>query len=169
MNIRFAHTETCLGPVLVAVTDQGLRALLLGDKRQSMENELRMRFPHDVCIADETGLKSWLSAAQNFLKRPEHWPDDLPLDVCGSMFQRKVWEALRQIPLGETVTYSDIAERIGAPGSVRAVAGACAANALAVLIPCHRVIRRDGSLSGYFWGVERKRALLAYEQALVSA
>lgn len=169
MTIRFAFTESSLGLVLVAVTQHGLRALLLGDKRQFMEDELRMRYPRETCVADEKALKPWLGAVCTFFERPDQWPKDLPLDMQGSEFQRKVWQALRGIPLGATATYTDIAERIGAPAAVRAVAGACAANALAVLVPCHRVIRRDGGLSGYFWGVERKRDMLARERALASA
>lgn len=167
-TIRFALGECSLGAILVAATDKGVCAISLGDDPERLLRELQDRFPnarlhggdHDfeALVARVVGLVQAPSAAAGIAA-------DLPLDIRGTAFQQRVWQALRDIPPGATVTYSDVAQRLGVPKAVRAVASACAANTLAVAIPCHRVVRRDGSLSGYRWGIERKRALLEIEAA----
>ncbi len=160
--IRFGVAECYLGWVLVAATARGLCAIDLGDDPEVLEAGLRERFPnaqidHDLAFSD------WTQQVVRFLDAPECGLD-LPLDIQGTAFQRRVWAALREIPAGSTLSYTEVAERIGEPKAVRAVAGACAANKLAVAIPCHRVVRQNGDLSGYRWGIERKRKLLAREQ-----
>jgi AraC family transcriptional regulator of adaptative response/methylated-DNA-[protein]-cysteine methyltransferase len=155
-TIRFAVGECSLGPILVARSERGVCAILLGD---DLEEDLRERFPKATLIADD-GLT--LAAAIALVDVPGTG-FNLPLDIRGTVFQQRVWKALQAIPIGQTASYTEIAQQIGAPKSVRAVAGACATNALAVAIPCHRVVRNDGGLSGYRWGVERKRALLKRE------
>ena len=126
--------------------------------------ELRQRFPAAEITADEAGLKDWADRVVRFITAPDH-NLDLPLDIQGTAFQARVWRALQKIPLGKTATYTEIAAALGQPKAVRAVAQACAANKLALIVPCHRVIRSDGELGGYRWGLERKRALLARESA----
>ncbi len=167
-EIRFAMRPSSLGLVLVAVGDRGIRAVLIGDDAASLRDDLDQRFPGAILQSAEPALASALRQVVAGFEHPalEH---DLVLDARGTEFQRRVWDALRAIPAGETRSYTQIAKAIGAPTSVRAVAAACAANPIAVLIPCHRVVRGDGSLSGYRWGVERKRALLARERHLVIA
>jgi AraC family transcriptional regulator, regulatory protein of adaptative response / methylated-DNA-[protein]-cysteine methyltransferase len=162
VEIRFALGECALGPLLVARSERGVCAIFLGEDRDALTRELQDRFPRAALIEDDTELEPLMSRVAGFVAAPERG-FDLPLDVRGTAFQRRVWEALREIPLGRTATYAEIARRIGAPSAVRAVGGACAANPLAVAIPCHRVVRNDGGLSGYRWGVERKRALLERE------
>jgi AraC family transcriptional regulator of adaptative response/methylated-DNA-[protein]-cysteine methyltransferase len=158
----FAISASSLGLVLVAASPDGVTAILLGDAPAPLEQELRARFPATPFTRDDTALAALATAVTGFIEAPgRDWA--LPMDLRGTAFQRLVWQALRDIPAGATATYADIARRIGAPKAMRAVAGACAANALAVAIPCHRVIRTDGSLSGYRWGAARKRALLALE------
>jgi AraC family transcriptional regulator of adaptative response/methylated-DNA-[protein]-cysteine methyltransferase len=163
MNVihEWAEGHSSLGHVLVARTRQGLCAVLIGDDPSALHQDLRSRFG-GVNWAQSADMHCWLSQVLHHIEHP-HLPLDLPLDATGSAFQRKVWSALQGIPAGQTVSYSDIAQMIGSPSSVRAVAGACAANPLAVVVPCHRVIRRDGGLSGYRWGLARKQALLARE------
>ncbi|MGH7587858.1 MAG: bifunctional transcriptional activator/DNA repair enzyme AdaA [Gemmatimonadota bacterium] len=163
-TIRFGVGECSLGSILVAATDKGVCAILLGDEPDRLARELRGHFPEARLIAADRELDPLVEQVVEFVEAPAH-AFGLPLDVRGTTFQRRVWQALREIPAGSTATYTDIANRIGAPGAVRAVGQACAANALAVAIPCHRVVRNDGTLSGYRWGVDRKRALLEREAA----
>ena len=160
--IRFATTACALGSVLVAASDEGVCAILLGDHPDTVVRDLRERYPQARLIDGDATLETWAAEVAAFVDEPRRGID-LPLAPHGTSFQQRVWQALREIPAGRTESYAGIAERIGAPGSVRAVAQACAANTLAVAIPCHRVVRRDGALSGYRWGVDRKRALLARE------
>jgi AraC family transcriptional regulator of adaptative response/methylated-DNA-[protein]-cysteine methyltransferase len=136
----------------------------LADDRDGLVAALRQRFPAANIIAEDDGLKNWADRIVGFIASPERTLD-LPLDIQGTAFQAQVWRALQKIPLGKTATYTDIAAALGQPKAVRAVAQACAANKLALLVPCHRVIRRDGDLGGYRWGIERKRALLDRERA----
>jgi AraC family transcriptional regulator of adaptative response/methylated-DNA-[protein]-cysteine methyltransferase len=160
-NIRYIIGQCTLGSVLVAGSDGGVCAILLGDDSETLSVELQDRFP-TTTLSPGPELEGLLSKVVGFIEAPET-SLDLPLDVGGTPFQRRVWQALRQIPCGTTASYREIAARIGSPSSVRAVAQACAANSLAVAIPCHRVVRSDGDLSGYRWGVDRKRALLQRE------
>jgi AraC family transcriptional regulator of adaptative response/methylated-DNA-[protein]-cysteine methyltransferase len=147
---------------LVASSEKGIAAILIGDDRDSLELDLRDRFPNVWFLNGDDAHELILARVISHIESPLR-ALDLPLDVRGTEFQQKVWHALQVIPPGQTATYADVAIAIGAPGSVRAVAGACAANALAVVIPCHRVVRHDGTLSGYRWGIDRKRALLDRE------
>jgi AraC family transcriptional regulator of adaptative response/methylated-DNA-[protein]-cysteine methyltransferase len=163
-SIRFAVGACSLGSVLVAATDAGVRAILLGDEPGSLVRDLRRRFPGARLTEGGRAFAAVVAAVTDFLEAPGLGLD-LRLEPGGTAFQQRVWRALREIPAGATASYAEIAGRIGAPGAVRAVARACAANPIAVAIPCHRVLRRDGGLSGYRWGVERKRALLAREAA----
>lgn len=162
LTIRFT-TEVCsLGSVLVATTERGVCAILLGDDPQAMARDLSSRFPRAQLLGADGELGP-LVARVVALVDGTGADDGLPLDIRGTAFQHRVWQALRRVPAGETVTYSDLARSIGAPRAARAVAGACADNPLAVAVPCHRVVRADGGLAGYRWGLERKRALLARE------
>jgi AraC family transcriptional regulator of adaptative response/methylated-DNA-[protein]-cysteine methyltransferase len=161
--IRFAIGETWLGPILVAASDKGVCAILLGDDPAELAHDIEDRFPEAELVGGDADFEQLVAKVVGFVEMPSIGLD-LPLDIRGTAFQQRVWEALREIPLGSTVSYADIAERIGQPKSVRAVAQACGANALAVAIPCHRVVRTDGSLSGYRWGVERKEKLLRRER-----
>src|ERR1700704_3692039 len=161
-EIRFAVGETSLGTILVASSKKGVASILLGDDPNELVRNLQDRFPKAHLIGADRDYEALVARVVGFVETPGIGLD-LPLDVRGTAFQERVWKALQEIPAGATVSYAGIARRIGAPGSVRAVAGACAANKLAVAIPCHRVIRNDGSLSGYAWGVERKRALIDRE------
>ena len=160
--LRFAVGQCSLGAILVASSEKGVAAILIDDDPEVLVRELQDRFPRAHLVGGDKGYEKLVAQVVGFVEAP-HIGLDLPLDIRGTAFQQRVWQALQEIPVGQTATYTMIAERIGAPKSVRAVAGACAANALAVAIPCHRVIRHDGSLSGYRWGVERKRDLLARE------
>jgi AraC family transcriptional regulator of adaptative response/methylated-DNA-[protein]-cysteine methyltransferase len=161
--IRFAVGESWLGPILVAASDKGICAILLGDDPAQLVHDLEDQFPEAELIGGDADFEQLVAKVVGFVEMPSIGLD-LPLDIRGTAFQRRVWEALRKIPAGSTVSYAEIAERIGQPKSVRAVAQACGANALAVAIPCHRVVRTDGSLSGYRWGVERKEKLLRRER-----
>jgi AraC family transcriptional regulator of adaptative response/methylated-DNA-[protein]-cysteine methyltransferase len=161
-TIRFAIGECSLGAILVAASERGVCAILMGDDPDALARNLQDRFPKAELIGGDAEFEQLVAKVVGFVEMPKIGLD-LPLDVRGTAFQQRVWQALREIPAGSTTSYSEIARRIGSPGSVRAVAGACAANALAVAIPCHRVVRNDGGLSGYRWGVERKRALLERE------
>ena len=163
-QIRFAVGQCSLGAILVARSAKGVCAILLGNDPDELVRDLQGRFPRANLIGADRDFEALVAQIVGFVEAPAVGLD-LPLDVRGTAFQQRVWQALRKIPAGSTATYSDIAKRIGAPKSVRAVAQACAANPIALAIPCHRVIRRDGALSGYRWGVERKRALLAAEHA----
>lgn len=162
--IRFAVGECSLGSVLVAASDQGVCAILLGSDPEVLVRDLQDRFPRAELAAGDAAFARWVAAAVGLVERPG-LGHHLPLDVRGTAFQQRVWEMLRQIPPGTTATYTQIAEQLGRPSAARAVARACAANLLAVAIPCHRVVRRDASLSGYRWGVERKAELLRREGA----
>jgi AraC family transcriptional regulator, regulatory protein of adaptative response / methylated-DNA-[protein]-cysteine methyltransferase len=161
-EIRFAVGESSLGSILVARSERGVCAILLGDDPDALARELQDRFPRATLIGGDAGFEDLVARVVGFVEAPGLGLD-LPLDVRGTAFQQRVWQALREIPAGSTVSYTEIAGRIGSPKAVRAVASACAANPLAVAIPCHRVVRTDGGLSGYRWGVERKRALLQRE------
>ena len=162
-RIEFAVGETSLGAILVARSQRGVCAISLGDDPDSLLRELQDRFPRAELIGGDASFEQLVARVVGMIEQP-NLGFDLPLDVRGTAFQQRVWRALRQIPPGETASYAQIAQRIGSPTSVRAVAGACAANTLAVAIPCHRVVRSDGGLSGYRWGVERKQALLERER-----
>jgi AraC family transcriptional regulator of adaptative response/methylated-DNA-[protein]-cysteine methyltransferase len=160
--IRFAIGECSLGSILVASSEKGVCCITLGDDPEFLVADLQNRFRKAEFVGGDEDFEKLVAAVVGFVEAPMLGLD-LPLDVRGTAFQQRVWQALREIPLGSTASYSDVAERIGSPKSVRAVAGACAANSIAVAIPCHRVVRTDGNLSGYRWGVERKRALLERE------
>ena len=160
--IRFGVAACCLGWVVVAATARGLCAIDLGDTPAELEAGLRARFPH-AAPAHDPEFAGWMQHVVDFFEAPAQGCS-LPLDLQGTAFQRRVWAALCQIPAGSTLSYTEVAARIGAPAAVRAVAGACAANTLAGAIPCHRVVRQNGALSGYRWGVERKQQLLAREK-----
>ena len=160
--IRFAIGECSLGSILVAASERGVCAIFMGDDPEALARNLQDRFPNAELIGDDKGFEDVVAKVVGFVEAPAIGLD-LPLDVRGTAFQQRVWQALRQIPAGSMLSYTELAKRIGSPKSVRAVAQACAANAIAVAIPCHRVVRNDGTLSGYRWGVERKRALLDKE------
>jgi len=162
MDIKFAIGECSLGSILVAATEQGVCAILLGDDPDELAHDLERRFPRARLTGADPAFDGFVAKVVGLVEKPSAGLD-LPLDIRGTAFQRRVWEALRAIPAGATASYGEIASLIGAPRAVRAVAQACAANALAVAIPCHRVVRTDGDVSGYRWGVERKRALIARE------
>jgi AraC family transcriptional regulator, regulatory protein of adaptative response / methylated-DNA-[protein]-cysteine methyltransferase len=161
-EIKFAVGQTSLGAILVASSKKGVAAILLGDDPDELVRNLQDRFPKAHLIGADNDYEALIARIVGFVEAPGIGLD-LPLDLRGTAFQRRVWQALQEIPGGEQVSYAEIARRIGSPKAIRAVAGACAANNLAVVIPCHRVVRNDGSLSGYAWGVERKRALLDRE------
>jgi AraC family transcriptional regulator of adaptative response/methylated-DNA-[protein]-cysteine methyltransferase len=160
--LAYAIGRCSLGSVLVARSEQGLCAILLGDNAESLSEELAERFPGERLVRTDGAFQELVGQVVQLTETPGR-PLDLFLDLRGSSFQRRVWQALRDIPAGTTASYGEIATRIGAPRSARAVAQACAANPLAVAIPCHRVVRSDGRISGYRWGTERKRALLERE------
>jgi AraC family transcriptional regulator, regulatory protein of adaptative response / methylated-DNA-[protein]-cysteine methyltransferase len=161
-EIRFAIGECSLGSILVAKSDKGICAILLGDDPDALARDLQDRFPKARLIPGDAAFEDWVATVVGFVETPQLGLD-LPLDIRGTAFQERVWHALSEIPVGSTASYADVAKAIGSPKAVRAVAQACAANRLAVAIPCHRVVRNDGALSGYCWGVERKRALIARE------
>jgi AraC family transcriptional regulator of adaptative response/methylated-DNA-[protein]-cysteine methyltransferase len=161
-EIKFAVGQTSLGAILVASTNRGVAAILLGDDPDVLVRDLQDRFPNAHLIGADHDYESLVAQIVGFVEAPRIGLN-LPLDVRGTAFQERVWKALQEVPVGATVSYAEIARRIGAPRSLRAVGGACAANKLAVAIPCHRVVRNDGSLSGYAWGVDRKRALIDRE------
>ncbi len=162
-TIRFVTVATPLGWALVAATGLGVCMTALGDDRERLSAMVRERFPAADFVAEDSQLRDWAERVVRFITAPQHTLD-LPLDIRGTAFQARVWRALQKIPLGHTATYSEIARALGQPTAVRAVARACAANDLALLVPCHRVIREDGDLAGYRWGLERKRALLDRER-----
>ena len=161
-DIFFAIAECSLGSILVAQSKKGICSILIGDDPASLMLDLQNQFPKANLIGDEPGYEAIVAKVLGLIEQPGIGLD-LPLDIRGTAFQQRVWKALRQIPPGSTATYTEIAKKIGMPRAARAVAQACASNVLAVAIPCHRVIRTDGSLSGYRWGVERKSALLERE------
>jgi AraC family transcriptional regulator of adaptative response/methylated-DNA-[protein]-cysteine methyltransferase len=160
--IRFAVGECSLGAILVAASERGICSIEIGDDPDALVRALQDEFPRARLIGADRDFEALVANVIGFIEAPrKRW--NLPLDICGTAFQQRVWRALTEIPAGATVSYGDLAARIGAPGSARAVAQACGANRLAVAIPCHRVVRRNGDVSGYRWGVERKRTLLARE------
>jgi len=161
-EIRFAIGECSLGAILVAQSARGVCAILLGDDPDALARDLQDQFPNATLIGGDANFEQLIARVVGLIEAPSLGLD-LPLDVRGTAFQQRVWQALREIPPGTTASYAEIAARIGSPKSVRAVAQACGANHLAVAIPCHRVVRSDGSLSGYRWGVERKRELIERE------
>ena len=161
-EIRFAVGQTSLGAILVASSTKGVASILLGDDPDALARNLQDRFPDARLIGADRDYTNLVARVVGFVEAPGSGLN-LPVDVRGTAFQRRVWKALQAIPVGKKLTYAEVARRIGSPKAVRAVAGACAANNLAVAIPCHRVVRTDGSLSGYAWGVERKRLLLDRE------
>lgn len=160
--IHFAIAECSLGSILVAKSERGVCAVLMGDDPLLLVRDLQDQFPKADLIGDESGYENMVAKVIGLIEKPGVGLD-LPLDIRGTAFQQRVWKALQQIPVGTTASYTDIAKAIGMPKAVRAVAQACGANSLAVAIPCHRVVRNDGAISGYRWGVERKRALLDRE------
>jgi len=161
-QIYFALAQCSLGAILVASSAKGVCAIAIADSPEPLLRALQDRFPAAQLIGDEPGFELLVARVIALVESPKLGLD-LPLDVQGTVFQQRVWQALGEIPCGTTVTYSELASRIGMPKAVRAVASACAANTLAVAIPCHRVVRQDGALSGYRWGLARKQALLAKE------
>ncbi len=167
-TIRFTTVKTGLGWALVAATERGICMTALGDERAALEAELRRRFPAALIWPADAKLTAWAEQIVGFITRPDAQPD-LPLDIRGTAFQALVWRALQKIPPGRTASYTEIAAALGRPSAVRAVAQACANNKLALLVPCHRVVRSDGDLAGYRWGIERKRALIAREREAAAA
>lgn len=164
LEIRFAAATCWLGVVMVAQTARGVCAILLGDDAETLMGDLRDRFPGATFVGGDASFERTVATVVGFVERPST-SLELPLDVQGTAFQQRVWEVLRTIPPGSTATYTEIAVRLGKPTGARAVARACASNPVAVVIPCHRVVRGDGALSGYRWGIGRKRALLDKERA----
>jgi AraC family transcriptional regulator, regulatory protein of adaptative response / methylated-DNA-[protein]-cysteine methyltransferase len=162
VEIKCAIGACSLGSILVAATDKGVCAIFLGDAPVALLRDLQNRFPRARLIGGGGDFERLVAKVVSFVEAPQRGLDS-PLDIRGTAFQQRVWSALKEIPLGSTTTYAEIASRIGEPKSVRAVAGAIAANKIAVAIPCHRVLKTGGALSGYRWGVERKRRLLERE------
>jgi AraC family transcriptional regulator, regulatory protein of adaptative response / methylated-DNA-[protein]-cysteine methyltransferase len=156
LTIRYGFADTPLGVLLVAATERGVAAVYLADTRRPLETALGKEFPAATLVRDDDAVRGYARSVMDA-------PSTVPLDVAGTAFQRRVWEELRRIPAGSTRTYSQVAEAIGQPRAVRAVASACARNPTSVVVPCHRVVRRDGAMGGYRWGVERKKKLLAQE------
>jgi AraC family transcriptional regulator of adaptative response/methylated-DNA-[protein]-cysteine methyltransferase len=167
-TIRFTTVKTALGWALIAATGRGICMTALGDERNALEAELRRRFPAALIWPADAALTAWAEEIVRFVTRPDAQPD-LPLDIRGTAFQAQVWRALQKIPPGRTTSYSEIAAALGRPQAVRAVARAIASNNIALLVPCHRVVRSDGDLAGYRWGRERKRALIAREREAAQA
>lgn len=168
MEIRYTIANSPLGRLLVGATERGISAIYLGQDDAPLEAELRQEYPRAAIRRDRKGMQQWVGKILEHLRG--HQPNlDLPTDVQATAFQRRVWQELRKIPYGSTRTYSQVARAIGQPTAVRAVARACATNPVSVVVPCHRVVREDGNLAGYRWGVERKRELLEHETAQVSS
>jgi len=165
LTISWSSAPCGLGAALVAAPDRGVCAIELGDTARGALGYLKMRFPKAHIVKAEPSFAETIAAVVAYLDAPGSRSLDLPLDIQGTAFQHRVWQALSSVKRGKTVSYSELAERVGEPGSARAVAGAVARNALAVAIPCHRVVRSSGALGGYHWGVERKQALLDRERS----
>jgi AraC family transcriptional regulator of adaptative response/methylated-DNA-[protein]-cysteine methyltransferase len=165
--VRYTMVDTSLGKMLIAATDRGVCAVKLGSDQQALVTDLSVEFDAAEINQDDAALSPYAVALRRHLEDHQPTPD-LPRDVHATAFQARVWDALRKIPYGETRTYTEVARAIGAPRSVRAVARACATNPTALLVPCHRVIREDGHLAGYRWGVETKEELLRREKESVS-
>lgn len=161
-NIRFAIGQSSLGAILVAESDKGICAILLGDDPAALVQDLEARFPKATLLGGDAAFEARVAQVVGFVEDPQRGLH-LPLDIRGTAFQQRVWKALTRIPAGKTLTYTEVAQRIGDPSAVRAVAAACAANKIAVAIPCHRVVRQGGGLAGYRWGIERKAELLQRE------
>ena len=161
--IHFAVGESSLGAIIVASTEKGICAIALGDDPQTLLCELQDQFPRAQLIGGDKKFEQWVAQVVGLVEKPDT-DFNLPLDIRGTVFQTRVWRALQEIPVGSTASYSEIAKQIGSPKSARAVAKACASNTIAIAIPCHRVIRSDGSISGYRWGIERKNSLLLKEK-----
>ncbi|MBI3198202.1 MAG: methylated-DNA--[protein]-cysteine S-methyltransferase [Rhodospirillales bacterium] len=161
-TIRYAGGQSSLGPFVAAISDRGLAMLEFGDMNAARLQALRARFPGAEIVEDPEALRGTLDLAAELVDHPASGID-LALDLQGSAFELRVWHALREIPAGTTASYGEIAARLGSPREAREVAEACAANILAIVVPCHRVVKKDGSISGYRWGFARKRALLARE------
>ncbi len=164
--IEFSSAETSFATILLARSKKGVCAILLGDTPAELYVDLQQRQPKAELIKNDQALAPYLKKITDFLAAPLT-PLDFPLDIHGSDFQKSVWAVLQAIPVGQTLSYSEVAERLHKPKAVRAVANACAANPLALVIPCHRILRADGGISGYRWGVERKRTLLAKERQAI--
>jgi AraC family transcriptional regulator of adaptative response/methylated-DNA-[protein]-cysteine methyltransferase len=162
MNISYAIVQSYLGWMLVAATPLGICTIIFGDSPDLLYEQLAKRFPQAILVKGDLSFSQWVNQITSFLENPSRGLR-LPLDIQGTAFQKQVWMALSDIPCGTTVSYSDIAACIGSPKAVRAVASACASNQIAVAIPCHRVVRSNGDLAGYRWGLERKRKLLERE------
>lgn len=160
--LRFGYGDSALGTVLAAESDRGVAAIFLGDDRAKLLRDLKAAFPDTALAADEVGLSATVAQAVALVDAP-HQGTDLPLDLRGSAIELAVWEALRSIPPGETRTYGALAKTLSIPATAQEVGAACAANRLAVAVPCHRVVKADGSISGYRWGVQRKRRLINLE------
>jgi AraC family transcriptional regulator of adaptative response/methylated-DNA-[protein]-cysteine methyltransferase len=162
-TVRFGIGESSLGPILVAASDNGICAVFMDDDAEELVQDVQRRFVDVELIGDDPRFDEWMATVVAYVDNTTT-EFELPLDIRGTAFQKRVWQALREIPFGTTINYAELAQAIGAPKSARAVANACGANPLAVLIPCHRVVRTNGDLSGYRWGIERKRTLLEREQ-----
>ena len=162
-ELRFALAESSLGTILVAASEKGVCAISLGSDPEQLQQDFQDRFANAGLIRGGEDFDAWVASVVAFVEAPGIGLS-LPLDIRGTAFQQRVWQALTEIPLGTTLSYTELAERIGSPKAVRAVARACATNPIALAIPCHRVVRSDGALSGYRWGVERKRVLIERER-----
>jgi AraC family transcriptional regulator of adaptative response/methylated-DNA-[protein]-cysteine methyltransferase len=170
VSINIEIADSSLGIVLVAITNSGVRAIQIGDDKADLTRELKQRFPDEDFLAPTCTLSSLTEKVVAAIESGDSDATaEIPIDLRGTPFQKAVWRALREVPAGTTVSYTELARRIGRPAAVRAVAHACATNAIAVLVPCHRAIRSDGSLAGYRWGLARKRTLLEREAAATTA
>lgn len=168
MEIFYTTTDTPFGLILVAATERGVSAVYLGEDERKLEAALKKEYPQATLQRDDAALKNWVAPILNHLRGREVRMD-LPTDVQATAFQRRVWDELRKIPYGTTRTYTEVAKLIGKPEAVRAVARACATNPVSIVVPCHRVVRRDGKLAGYRWGLGRKEALIKQEKARAQA
>jgi len=168
-HLRYTTGHCRLGGLLLAASDAGIAAILLGDGDEAMIADLQQRFPTATLEPDTAGLDRDMQALLRYVDHPLGKLDlQQPLAAHGSAFQKKVWAELAKVPAGQTITYAELARRVGNPAAVRAVAGACAANPLAIVVPCHRVLRSNGGISGYRWGVQRKLQLIELERQLAS-
>jgi AraC family transcriptional regulator, regulatory protein of adaptative response / methylated-DNA-[protein]-cysteine methyltransferase len=167
-QIRYAVEPCALGVIIVAATDKGVCGIEFGDSAHALVERLRQRFPKASFVPGDAVFRDWIGRVLRYIEHPQGLLE-MPMDVRGTVFQRQVWQALRRIPSGETASYGDVARSIGQPTAVRAVAQACASNPIALVVPCHRVVRSDGRLSGYRWGAERKAELLKREQQEVQS
>lgn len=169
-HLHYSIGQCQFGSLLLAACDSGICAILLGDAEQSMIDDLQQRFPRAELTREDAGLAADLQTLLYYVDHPQgQLQMHQPLNAFGSDFQRQVWAELAKVPAGQTVSYTELAKRLGKPAAVRAVAGACAANPLAIVVPCHRVLRSDGGISGYRWGVERKKKLIELERRLAGS